>query len=114
MQFYIPNMYDGIEGRLLEPIPSYLVQQQGQGQGQAQVGNGAAGQMLGTSGVLAMQPDGSHALQQPQPHYLGQQIPQHRQHHQHRQSRGMIEDVLGDADFQGDWDDTLDNTGYQR
>jgi hypothetical protein len=120
MQFYIPNMYDGIEGQLLEPIPSYLLQQQ-QGQRQAQQhGLNATAQMYGTPNMMAMQPDhASHAQQQQQRHH--QQMAQHQQqqHQQQQQQQqqqqggGMMDEMLTDPTFRGEWDEMLGNTGYR-
>lgn len=109
MQFYIPsNMYDGsIEGQLMEPIPSYLMQQgQAQGQGQAQHhGLDPTGQLYDTSNLLAMQHGGSHGHQ----HH---QQAQHQQHHQ--QPGGSMEGMMADPNFQGpNWDDILGGSGYR-
>ncbi len=142
MQFYIPSMYEGIEGQLLDPIPSYLMHQgqgQGQGQRQPQPQHGAlsaAAHMYNNPGMLSMQPGhGSHAHQQgqqrhhhhqpmaqhphPHPHHQHphQQPHQHQHQHQHphqHQQGGMMNEMLADPNFQGDWDDMLhDNSEYR-
>ncbi|KAK4237914.1 fungal-specific transcription factor domain-containing protein [Achaetomium macrosporum] len=117
MQFYIPSMYDGIEGQLLDHIPSYLMQQ---GQRQAhQHALHQAAQMYNSPQMLAMQPHngGSHGHQQPQHHHQQQQQQQqlapHPHQHHHQQQGGMMDDILADPSFQGDWDGMLSNTGYQ-
>ncbi|KAH6636526.1 fungal-specific transcription factor domain-containing protein [Chaetomium tenue] len=116
MQFYIPNMYEGIEGQLLEPIPSYLMSQGPQRQ--PQHGIDATAQMYHTSNMHAMQPDhGSHAHQQPQHHH--QQMAQQQQHQQQQQQQqqqqggAMIDEMLTDPSFRGEWDDMLGNPGYR-
>jgi hypothetical protein len=119
MQFYIPNMYDGIEGQLLEPIPSYLMQQ-GQGQGQRHPqphGLNATPQMFNTSNMLAMQPGhGSNPHQQPQQQHH-QQMAQHAHQHPHQQHQqgNIMEEMLTDPNFRGDWDEMLGTgtTGYR-
>ncbi|KAL2135262.1 hypothetical protein VTI74DRAFT_9142 [Chaetomium olivicolor] len=107
MQFYIPNMYDGIEGQLLEPVPSYLIQQPG-GQRQAQHGlDQSAAQLYGapTANMLGIQTDqGGHGHQQ---HH------QHQHQHQHQQQAGMMDEMLTDPSFRGEWEDVLGNTGYR-
>jgi hypothetical protein len=111
MQFFMPNMYDGIEGQLLEPIPSYLIQQ---GQRQPQHGLDAAAQMYGTPDMMAMQQGGhgGHGTHhQPQPHH--QQMSQHQHQHPHQQQGGMMDEMLTDPSFRGDWGDVLGNTGYR-
>ncbi|SPQ22487.1 62b7d84b-f356-4b31-960f-ebf1ec94f709 [Thermothielavioides terrestris] len=92
MQFYIPNMYEGIEGPLLDPIPSYLMQP-GQAQAQAQHGLNPAAQLFNSPpNMLGLQSDhGSHSHQQAQhPHrQMAQHQHQHPQHpHQHQQHQG--------------------------
>lgn len=138
MQFYIPTMYDGIEGQLLEPMPSYLMQQAPR---PAQHGlDTAAAQMYNSPSMLAMQPDhGGHAHQPPQQHHI-QQMAQHPQHPQHQQQQhqpqqhqpqqhqpqqhqpqqqqqqqgdGMMDEMLTDPTFRSDWDEMLGTTGYR-
>jgi hypothetical protein len=120
MQFYIPNMYDGIEGQLLEPIPSYLMSQ-GQ-QRPAQHGIDATAQMYNTSSMLGIQPDHvSHVHQQPQHHHqqmAQQQHQQQQQQHQHQQQQqqqggAMMDEMLTDPTFRGEWDDMLGNPEYR-
>jgi hypothetical protein len=109
MQFYMPNMYDGIEGQLLDPIPSYLMQQ-GQRQAHHQHALHQAAPMYNSPQMLAMQPDhGSHGHQQPQHHQHQHQHQQHQQQH----GGGMMDEMLTDPSFQGDWDGMLSNTGFQ-
>lgn len=121
MQFYMSNMYDGIEGQLMEPIPSYLMQQ-GQGQGQGQ-GHGQGqdqgqhhgldptGQLYNASNMLSMQPEhrGSHGHQ-----HHHQHMAQHQHQHPHPPQGETMDGMIGDTNFQGsDWDDILSGTGYR-
>ncbi|KAL2169681.1 hypothetical protein VTG60DRAFT_5820 [Thermothelomyces hinnuleus] len=115
MQFYIPNMYDGIEGQLLDPIPGYLIPQ---GQRQAQHGLDGTAQMYNTPSMLDMQP--GHAHQQPQHHHhqqmaVQQQLAQGQQQQQQQQqsSGGMVDEMLTGPGFRGEWEDMMGNPGYQ-
>jgi hypothetical protein len=112
MQFYMPNMYDGIEGQLLEPIPSYLIQH---GQRQPQHGLDAAAQMYGTPDMMAMPQGahGGHAAHQQAPPQHHQQIAQQQHQHPHQQQGGMMDEMLTDPSFRGGWGDVLGNTGYR-
>ncbi|KAL2024408.1 hypothetical protein VTK56DRAFT_8219 [Thermocarpiscus australiensis] len=116
MQFYMPNIYDGIEGQLLEPIPSYLMQH---GQRQVQHAPGSTAQLYNTSGMLAMQPEhGSHGHQQPQHHHQPMAHHPHphphpHQHQQQQQQQGqMMEGMMGDPNLQTEWNDMLGNANF--
>ncbi|KAK4146256.1 fungal-specific transcription factor domain-containing protein [Dichotomopilus funicola] len=94
MQFYIPNVYHGIEGQLLEPMSPYLMSQ-AQRSHQQQHGLNPATQMYGNPNMLAMQSDhGLHGHPQAQHHHqqMGQhQQQQHQSHqHQHQQQHQQI------------------------
>lgn len=112
--FYMPNVYDGIEGQLLGPIPPYLVSQ---GHGHHPMDPGS--QVYNSPNILAAQPGGSHQQQQQQQqqrHRQQQQQSQHRrgQQQQQQQQQDMMDDVMVDPAFQGDWDDILDGSlGYR-
>ena len=105
-QYYMSNVYDDIEGQLLGPIPPYLVSQ-----GHTM---GPASQMYNTADMLAMQQGhaGAHQHQQRQ-----QQQQRHRHQQeaqlQRRPQQDMMEDVLVDPSFQGNWDDILGNPNYR-
>ncbi|KAK4137448.1 hypothetical protein BT67DRAFT_109558 [Trichocladium antarcticum] len=127
MQFYMPSIYDNIEAQLMEPVPSYLMQP---GPGQPQHGLEQAGEMYSTPDMLAMQPghaSHAHAHQHQQPQHPHQQMGQHQHQHQHQQhphphqqhqhphqqQGGIMDEMLTDPTFRGDWDDMLGNPGYR-
>ncbi|KAL1875752.1 hypothetical protein VTK73DRAFT_9813 [Phialemonium thermophilum] len=92
LQFYMPSLYDDIEGQLLGPVPPYMV-----GADQAQRGINLTPQMFGPTSMTPMQPRGSQA---------GNLPPQRHQR--------QLEDFLGDPNFRGDWGDVLGNAGYRQ
>ncbi|KAK4225515.1 putative transcriptional regulatory protein [Podospora fimiseda] len=100
MQFYMPELYDGIEGQLMGPIPTYLMQQ-----GRPQAGLNPTGQMFPT-------------YPQPprHPQQMGQHsIPQGQQQPGQQQQGDLMEDIMGtEANFEGDWNDMLGNPGGYR
>lgn len=96
MQFYMPNMYDDIEGQLLGPIPPYLVQP-----GQEQHALDLSSQMYNTSSMLTLQQSQS---QSPSAQQTAQQ--------QQQQDREMQE-LLSDPHFKGDWGGTFANNNYR-
>lgn len=120
MQFYIPNMYDGIEGQILDPIPGYLMPQE---QRQTTHGLDTTAQLYNTSTMLDMQSGhGGHAHQQPHHHQQiavqqqmnqSQQQQQRHQQQQQQQSGSMMDEMLTDPSFQGEWDDMMGNPGYR-
>jgi hypothetical protein len=94
MQFYIPTLYDDIEGQLLGPIPSYMPQNQGQGQH----GMGIHPQIYPVQGLMGMGagPGTAH----------GQALgPGHGLTAQQRQRQ--VDVMLSDPNFRGDWGDIL-------
>ncbi|KAK4661590.1 Gypsy retrotransposon integrase-like protein 1 [Podospora pseudopauciseta] len=109
MQFYMPSIYDDIEGQLMGPIPPYLMSQ---GQGPPHTMSPAT-QMYNTANMIAMQPSPRHG----QPHAPPQGLASHTgPHHQGQpQQRDMMEDIMGEPDFTtGEWDDMLQqNSGYR-
>jgi len=113
-QFYMPNVYDDIEGQLLGPIPPYLVPQ-----GHAHHAMDPASQVYNTPNIPAVQ-HGHGAETHQQQRHSQQQQGQHRrnqqqqQQQQQHQQQDMMEDVLVDPSFQGDWDNILGGTtGYR-
>ncbi|KAK3375070.1 fungal-specific transcription factor domain-containing protein [Podospora didyma] len=123
MQFFMPNMYDGIEGQLLGPIPPYLVQQ-----GQTQGGLDPESQMYNASSMLTLQGHGvhthrhshahahaqqQHQQQQQQHQQLGQRQHQHQHQHQHHQQAEILDEMLVDPNFHNEWDDILGSNGYR-
>ncbi|KAK3996062.1 putative transcriptional regulatory protein [Cladorrhinum sp. PSN332] len=100
MQFYMPDLYDGIEGQLMGPIPTYLMHQ-----GRPQPGLDPAGQMYSAY---------PHPPRHPQ--QMGQHpIPQAQQQQTQHQQGDLMEDILGtEPNFQGDWNDMLGNSGGYR
>jgi hypothetical protein len=116
MQFYIPNMYDGIEGQLLEPIPSYLMQQQGQRPGQHGGLDATAQMYCANPSMLAMLTDHAGHAHQQQPQHHHQEVAQHQHQHPHQHPHpqgGMIDEMVTDTTFRGDWDEMLGNPGYR-
>ncbi|KAK1750788.1 putative transcriptional regulatory protein [Echria macrotheca] len=105
-QFYMQNVYDDIEGQLLGPIPPYLVPQ-----GQGHHAMDPASQMYNAPNMLTMQQDhGQRQRQQAQHRRHQQQMAQRQQQQQQQHQRHeMMEDVMVDPAFQGDWDDILGN-----
>jgi hypothetical protein len=112
-QFYMSGVYDGIEGQLLGPIPPYLVSQ-----AHGHHPMDPSSQVYNSPNMMPTQP-GPHQQQQQQrhrqqqqqqgPHRRGQQ-----QQQQQQQQQDMMEDVLVDPAFQGDWDDLLGGgSGYR-
>ena len=118
MQFYIPNMYEGIEGQLLDPMPSYLMQQgPGQAQRQPQPQHPAA-QMYNSPSMLQTQQHHHPHHHQPLAQHPHHQHPhqhhaQHPQHPQHQQHQHGMDEMLTDPNFRGDWDDMLEHTDYR-
>jgi hypothetical protein len=110
-QFYMPSVYDGIEGQLLGPIPPYLVSQ-----AHGHHPMDPTSQVYSSPNLMPTQP-GSLQQQQQQQHRQQQQQGQHRrgqQQQQQQQQQDMMEDVLVDPTFQGDWDDILGGgSGYR-
>ena len=95
MQFYIPNLYDDIEGHLLGQPAPYLVQQDQQ----SQQGLGLASHMYNPSNMVPMQqtPPAHHPNLTPQ-----------------RQQQRELEDMLADPNFREDWGDMLGSSGYRQ
>ena len=116
MQFYIPNMYEGIEGQLLDPMPSYLMQQ-GPGQAQRQPPpQHPAAQMYNSPSMLQAQQHHHPHHHQPlaqHPHHQQHPHPHHPQHPQHPQHQHGMDEMLTDPTFRGDWDDMLEHTDYR-
>ncbi|KAK0722851.1 fungal-specific transcription factor domain-containing protein [Lasiosphaeria miniovina] len=109
MQFYIPNMYDDIEGQILGPVPPYLLQQS-----PIHAGLDPASQMY-TSNLLTVQQE--HGARQHHGHHGHNnhqqgQHPHAQQLGQH-QERDVMDGVLADAGFQGDWEDILGHGPYR-
>lgn len=104
IQFYMPNLYDDIEGQLLGPIPPYLVSQTGPG-GQHRID--PATQMYSHANILRLQQgEGGQAGDGGQQHMAQQQ-------HQHQQQqRQLMEQMLADPNFRGDWGSVLGG-GFQ-
>lgn len=100
MQFYIPTLYDDIEGQLLGPIPSYMPQHQGQGQH----GMGIHPQMYPMHGMMGMGPGPGTAHGQA----LG---PGHGLTAQQRHRQ--VDAMLSDPNFRGDWGDILGNGNFR-
>lgn len=101
MQFYIPTLYDDIEGQLLGPIPSYMPQHQGQGQ----YGLGINTQMHPVHGMMGMGP--GPATAHGQPYGPGHGLtPQQRQR--------QVDAMLSDPNFRGDWGDILGNGSFRQ
>lgn len=114
MQFYMPNVYDDIEGQLLGPIPPYLVSQAGphhpQGQMQHHGQQHHRMDRMDPASQMYTHP-GSHAhilrLQQQQQGQQGGQGQGQGQQEggQGQQQRQLMEQILGgDPAFRGDWD----------
>lgn len=83
MPFYMPNVYDGIEGQLLGPIPPYLMQPE-----QGQQGLDLSSQMYNASNMLT--------LQQIQLNPYGAMNTQ--------QCQGSeMQEIMADPQFKGDW-----------
>lgn len=100
MQYYMSSIYDDIEGQLMGPIPPYLMQQ-----GRSQHSLDPTGQMYATSSMLTAHP---HAQRN------HSQMGQHPQQQTQQHHRDMMEDILGEHNFQGDWNDMLGHAGgYQ-
>lgn len=105
VSFFMPNMYDDIEGQLLGPVPPYLLQSPAQ----AQQGGGVdlSSQMYDTSTLLT--------LQQGQAHHHG--VTSHQgsqlQAQQQRQQREM-QDFMVDPSFGGYGGQGGHPHGYQR
>ncbi|KAK3692369.1 fungal-specific transcription factor domain-containing protein [Podospora appendiculata] len=130
MPFFIPNMYDEIEGQLLGPVPPYLVQQGHT----THLGLDPASQLYNTANMLTLQQSQrssrhrhivpsqqqqqhQHLLHQQQQQQQQQQHQQHRQNqhphphshpHQQRQQdvtqrgqRDTLEGLLADPNFEG-------------
>lgn len=90
MQFYMPHMYDDIEGQLLGPVPPYLMQPTTQAQQGAGVDLSA--QMYDASSMLTLQQSQAH-------HHAVQQQQQHQAQHQRQQRE--LQDFLVDPSFGG-------------
>ena len=116
-QFYMSNVYDGIEGQLLGPVPPYLVPSS-----QGQHSMDPASQMYTASNMLGMQPGHAVRSQHPLPHG------HHRQHQQHHQQQSqphmsqqqqqqhpdMMDDMMVDPSYQNEWGGMLNHPGsYQ-
>ncbi|KAB5570709.1 fungal-specific transcription factor domain-containing protein [Coniochaeta sp. 2T2.1] len=112
MAFYMPHLYDDIEGQLLGPLPPYLQQQQQQqgqhpGAGQGSHGGGGGGggldinsQVYNAAGMMGM-PN----IQQGGGNGGGMTA---QQRHQRE-----IDAMLADPSFRGDWGDLLGGGGYR-
>lgn len=95
MQFYMPNMYDDIEGPLLGPLPPYLAQHHGQ----AHQGLDINSQVYNAAGMLSM----------PQPSQGSQS---HNLTAEQRQQR-ELDVMLADPAFRDEWGDILGTGGYR-
>jgi len=95
MQFYMPSIYDDIEGQLLGPLPPYLAQHHA---GQAHQPMDINSQVYNAAGMLSMPP-----VQGANPHGLTAQQRQQRE----------INAMLADPNFRADWGDILGNGGYR-
>ncbi|KAK3938339.1 putative transcriptional regulatory protein [Diplogelasinospora grovesii] len=117
MQFFMPTggIYDDIEGQLLGPIPSYLLQQQQQAAHQHGLDLDMTSQMYGNAANMAtLQQRGRQQSQQQQQQLAQQQQQQQQQRLQHNRE---IEEMLaaGDPTFRAgagggmvvDWGDIL-------
>lgn len=89
MRFFMPSMYDDIEGQLLGPLPPYLVQHHGQ----IHHGMDINSQVYNAASMLSM------------PHVHDLQAA-HNLTAQQRQQR-EIDAMLADPNFRGDWGDIL-------
>lgn len=96
MQFYMPNMYDDIEGQLLGPLPPYLAQHHGQAHHQ---GLDINSQVYNAAGMISM----------PQPSQVSHS---HDLTAEQRHQR-EIDAMLADPNFRGDWGDILGTGGYR-
>jgi hypothetical protein len=97
MQFFLPNMYDDIEGQLLGPVPPYLHQANRTPQGLD-----LAPHVYNAGNMLSMHHNTSAA---PHPQQLTAD-----QRHQRE-----IEAILADPAFRGDWgDNILGGSGYMQ
>jgi hypothetical protein len=96
MQFYIPSLYDDIEGQLLGPMPSYLAQHQAQGHQGMDINS----HMYNSTGMLGMSsaPGSSH----------GQGLTPQQRHQRE------VDAMLADPNFRGDWGDIMGNPGYRQ
>ena len=100
-QFFMPSVYDDIEGHhLLGPIPPYLV-------AQGQHAMDPTSQLYDTSSFSMQHGRGARSQQQ--------QLSRHRQQlaQRYQQQQDMMEDILVDANFQNDWEDMIGNSGYR-
>jgi hypothetical protein len=116
-QFYMSNVYDGIEGQLLGPTTPYLVPST-----QGQHTMDPASQLYTASNMLGMQP--GHAVRSQHAQSHGHQR-QHQQQHQHQrqphmsqqqqhQHTDMMEDMMVDPNYPNEWGDMLSHHGsYQ-
>lgn len=115
-QFYMSNVYDGIEGQLLGPIPPYLVPSS-----QGQHSMDPASQMYTASNMLGMQPGHAVRSQHTQSHGHQRQHQQHqhqRQPHmsqqQQHQHPDMMDDMMVDPSYPNEWSGMLNHPGgYQ-
>lgn len=115
-QFYMSNVYDGIEGQLLGPIPPYLVPSS-----QGQHSMDPASQMYTASNMLGMQPGLAVRSQHAQSHGHQRQHQQHqhqRQPHmsqqQQHQHPDMMDDMMVDPNYPNEWSGMLNHPGsYQ-
>lgn len=103
MQFYIPSLYDDIEGQLLGPIPSYIQPQQHHRGTPQQQGMTLNSQMYNT-GMLGMSAQGPSQEQQQQGMAP---TPQQRQQRE-------LDAMLAGPNFRGDWGDMMGNPGGYR
>ncbi|KAK0621332.1 fungal-specific transcription factor domain-containing protein [Bombardia bombarda] len=107
MQFYMPSLYDDIEGQLLGPIPPYLAQQ-----GHVHNGMDPSSQMYNTANMLTLQQaqrNHSNRQQQQQQQQQHQQAPQHMAQQQQQQREMMMEEILADPNnFRGEWGTSLE------
>lgn len=103
MQFYIPSLYDDIEGQLLGPLPPYLVH------GQTQPGGGGMeinSQVYHATSMLSMPPLHGHGHGHGAGGGAGLAA---QQRHQHQR---VIDAMLADPNFRGDWGDVMGG-GYR-
>ncbi|ERT01618.1 hypothetical protein HMPREF1624_02869 [Sporothrix schenckii ATCC 58251] len=110
MQFYAPNIYNEIEGQLLEPVPAYLMQPSG-----APAGIDLASEMYGANSLLTLQQAQAHNAQQQQQaaHAHHHQQQQHQQHHQIPQQQQQQQQHV-DAMFADNFNDMFSGQYQQR
>lgn len=98
LQFYIPNLYEDIEGDLLGQLPPYGVPHGHQSQQGLDLGS----QMFNPSTMVPTQQQ-----QQGRAAHGQNMTPQQRQ-------QSDLEEMLADPNFRGDWGDILNNSGYRQ